>query len=434
MNERANERPAAAALLIPSTTRLRVAALLRGLLIAALPLVTGLYIGAVTFPGGSMLPWNPVMVDLDVYRRAGQALLDGEDIYNIPGRLPFLYPPFAALLAVPLALLPPTVVQIGWTGAGVLAILAVLHRFGLQGWPLSLITAATVVWVQPVSQTLAFGQLGIFLVALVVLDLVPGPRLLGDRRLLPEGTLTGVAAAIKLTPALFVLYLLAALRRRPALVAILTGAVVTIAAAVAVPGLSLTFWGGLARGETGLGHSLIYFTNQSVMADAVRILGLGSGSVGLGLLGAALVAALGVVSGARWYRQGEVALAVVSCGVASLLASPVSWLHHFVWVVPMALCLVDSQRACTAPGHRLLALPVWFRVLGWLFVGWVVAAPFGRLPGGADVELTWTWQQNLQASVTALLGVAWLVAGLVVARGGRPNRPGSSGDAYLKTG
>ena len=418
MSERAGARPAAAPLLIPSTARLRVAALLRGLLIAALPLATGLYIGAVTFPGGSMLPWNPVMVDLDVYRRAGQALLEGEDIYNIPGQLPFLYPPFAALLAVPLALLPPTVVQIGWTGAGVLAVLAVLHRFGLKGWALSLITAATVVWVEPVSQTLAFGQLGIFLVALVVLDLVPGPRLLGARRLLPEGALTAVAAAIKLTPALFVLYLLAARQRRPALVAILTGAAVTIAAAVAVPGPSLTFWGRLARGETGLGHSLIYYTNQSVMADAVRILGLGPGPVALGLLGAALVAALGVVCGARWYRRGEGALGVVSCGVASLLASPVSWLHHFVWVVPMALCLVDSRRACTAPGHRLLALPAWFRVLGWLFVGWVVAAPFGRLPGGADVELTWTWQQNLLASVTALLGVAWLVAGLGVAQAG----------------
>ena len=103
-------------------------------------------------------------------------LLAGGDFYDLPGPLQFLYPPFAAVLAVPLALLPQTVVQIGWTAAGALALVAVLHRFGLTGWVLSLVSTAAIFFVQPVLQTLAFGQLGIFLVALVVLDLVPGPR------------------------------------------------------------------------------------------------------------------------------------------------------------------------------------------------------------------------------------------------------------------
>ena len=51
---------------------------------------------------------------------------------------------------------------------------------------------------------------------------------------------------------------------------------------------------------------------------------------------------------------------------------------------------------------------MWFLALGWVFVGWVVGAPFRRLPNGADVELHWTWSQHLLASVTAILGVALL--------------------------
>jgi alpha-1,2-mannosyltransferase len=57
-------------------------------------------------------------------------------------------------------------------------------------------------------------------------------------------------------------------------------------------------------------------------------------------------------------------------------------------------------------------------VLGLVFVGWVIVAPFQRLPNGADVELTWTWSQHLLASVTALLGVAFLIAAIVT----RPDR------------
>ncbi len=78
----------------------------RGLLICLLPVLVALDVGASTFPGGTTIPWHPVMVDLDVYRLAGRVLLEGGDFYELPGALQFLYPPFAALLAVPLALVP----------------------------------------------------------------------------------------------------------------------------------------------------------------------------------------------------------------------------------------------------------------------------------------------------------------------------------------
>jgi len=401
-----------------------VTRLLRGLAACLLPVLVGLYVAATSFPGGRFVPWHPVMVDLDVYRRAGRVLLEGGDFYTLPGALQFLYPPFAAVLAVPLAVLPTALVQIGWTVAGVLALLAVLHRFGLRGWVLCLVGTAAVWFVEPVSETLAFGQLGIFLVALVVLDLVPGPRV-WRRRLLPPGVLTALASAVKLTPAIFVVYLLVTRRTRAFVVAIVTGLVVTLASAAVAPRASLGFWGRLAHGDTGLGGSIIYYTNQSVMADVVRILGVGSAPAALGLLLSALVAALGVWAAYRWDQHGQIAMAVNLCGVASLLASPVSWLHHFVWVVPLSLSLVQHARGLGADGQALQRLPGWFLALGWSFVGWVVASPFRRLPNGGDVELTWSWSQNLVASVTFLLGVGLLVAACAVPLAGA----GRTGDA-----
>ena len=133
-----------------------------------------------------------------------------------------------------------------------MALVAILHRFGLTGWLLSLAGVAVVYVVEPVVQTLAFGQLGIFLVALVVLDLAPGPRVL-PRRLLPEGALTAVAAAIKLTPAIFVVYLLLVRKFRAFWVAVITGAVVTLASAAIVPAASYEFWSRLAQATRASG-------------------------------------------------------------------------------------------------------------------------------------------------------------------------------------
>ena len=380
----------------------------RGVLICLLPVLTGLWVGATEF-GGTRVPWRPNMVDLEVYRQAARVLLAGGDFYALAGRLQFLYPPLAAVLAVPLALLPTVLVQVGWTVAGVLALLAVLHRVGLHGWVLSLVGTGTL-FVEPVQQTLGFGQLGIFLVALVVLDLVPGPRVL-SRRLLPEGFWTALAACIKLTPALFVVYLLLVRRTRAFVVAVVSGLALTLAAAVVAPRQSYDFWTRLARGNTGLGGSIIYFTNQSVLADVVRAFGLGSGAALLGLALSAAIAALGTWAAVLWHRRGDAVLAVMLGGTATLLASPVSWLHHFVWVVPLAAVLVLDLLPIGDPPR----LPQWFGVLGLLFCGWVAIEPFKNLPNSADVELTWTADQNVLASGTLLLGVAFLVAAVVVA-------------------
>jgi alpha-1,2-mannosyltransferase len=149
------------------------------------------------------------------------------------------------------------------------------------------------------------------------------------RRILPPGTLTGIVTAVKLTPAIFVLYLVGVRRSRAAAADDHLG--VRPDRPGGVPGPSIEFWMRLARGDTGLGHSIMYDTNQSVTADLVRLAGWRTRSDRTRAL--AVVALLGVWSAVLWHRLGEVSR-VTLCGVAGLLASPVSWLHHFVWVVP----------------------------------------------------------------------------------------------------
>jgi len=227
---------------------------------------------------------------------------------------------------------------------------------------------------------------------------------------LPEGVFTAVATALKLTPAIFVVYLLAVRKFRAFWVAVITGLAVTLISAAIVPAASYRFWTRLAHGDTGLGHSVIYYTNQSLMADIVRIFGLGPDPAIVGLVLSAVVALAGVWAAMLWHRLGDVRLAVNLCGVAGLLASPVSWLHHFVWVVPLAMSLLE--RRPISPRR----LPAWFLAVGWLFVGWVVVAPFTDLPNGADVELEWTWSQHLLASITAVVGLVLLAGAILIAR------------------
>src|SRR4051794_19526318 len=111
----------------------------RGALVCLLPCLVAVFIAGSSW-GAGLVPWKPKQADLEVYLRAGRALSAGGDVYNLPDSLPFLYPPFAAVLAVPLTWLPHGLMQAGWAVANALTVVAVLHRLGLSGWRLSLIS------------------------------------------------------------------------------------------------------------------------------------------------------------------------------------------------------------------------------------------------------------------------------------------------------
>ena len=262
------------------------------MLLVTVPLLALVLSGLVVHTGGRH-------IDLEVYRLGVQAWLSGGDLYGpLPETsahiaLPFIYPPFAALLMVPWALMSWTAAWVSllalsdarrsaprctwWPGgcgrpagrARALSVASIALPLALAVQPGKAIDfAATVpdprgppLGLEPVLQTIEFGQINLLLMALVVLDcLVERPRW-------PRGLLIGIAAAIKLTPAVFLLYLLLRRDFRAAVTTVVAGAVATLLGFLVAPAESWRFW--LDNPVSGVSGSP-FFTNQTFQAVLVR--------------------------------------------------------------------------------------------------------------------------------------------------------------------
>jgi alpha-1,2-mannosyltransferase len=357
---------------------------------------------------GRAWPWEPSTIDLQVYVYAVRDMLAGGDIYatTTPGwNLAFIYPPIAAVLMVPLVVGPYVFWQLVWTALLIWAQQSVLKRCGVpRGWKLGLIGAAVVLAVEPIRTTIGYGQVNTLLMALVVADLLPEPVEGSDeRRRIPQGTLIGLASAIKLTPALFVIFAFGIGKRRVALTAIVSFVAFTAVGAVFQWSQTLAFWRGLAGGQTRTAAPL-YTGNQSLLGVFHRLGDDTSSWTTLtGLAFAAVVALLGTLVAAQWWGDGEKAFAVTVVGLCTCLASPLSWTHHYVWILPLGAVVLLRR-----------GLPRWVRVLSGCWVLWVSAClPLAVLPYGFDRERDFTVLQQLVANLGPLLGLA-LIIGLAV--------------------
>ncbi|MDO5681420.1 MAG: glycosyltransferase family 87 protein [Propionibacteriaceae bacterium] len=369
------------------------------------PLFAALYAGATEIADGQFTPWRPVMIDLDVYVRTAELVLRGEDFYNVEAWLPWLYTPFAALLAIPFAFMGTIGAQLFWLVVNGLMVMAIVYRLGFKTWRLSLISVAAIWLIEPMRVTLGFGQVNLFLMALVVFDLMPGPRVLGNRkRLLPQGWLTGVAAAIKLTPALFAVYLFLAGRVKTAIVTFLSFVAATVIGFIVLPGPSVDYWGRLIGGDSGLNTGMKYYTNQSIIGSYIRFSEENPDSIPLGgLVLAALVILIGVFAAVLWHRLGHMGFAVGLAAMTALLASPISWSHHFVWILPLAVVMVTDKK-----------LPDALRFVGLGFSLWVMYAPFMQFKDGQD-EFQYTTGQKLIDAGSVILGLIFFGVAIALA-------------------
>jgi alpha-1,2-mannosyltransferase len=379
------------------------------------PMVVACAILPLIIQFGSYVPWRPSTIDLEVYVYAVKDMLAGGDIYATTTpfwKLYFIYPPIAAILMVPLAFGPYVFWQLVWTAGLVGAQQSVLRRCGVpRGWKLGLIGVAVVLAVEPIRTTLGYGQVNTMLMALVVADLLPNPpggsggvprgvnTAPGERRRIPQGMLIGLAAAIKLTPALFLVFAFLIGRRRAALTGVLTFIALTGLGAILLFPETVTFFGGLSGGDTRTASPL-YAGNQSLLGVFFR---LGDSSVTTTLIGlgiSAIVALLGTLVAAHWWRLGQQVFALAIVGLSTCLASPLSWTHHYVWILPLAVAVVR-------PG-----LPRWVRYVGGFWVVWVcVCLPLAVLPYGRARERQYDLLQQLVANLGPIVGLV-LIAGL----------------------
>jgi alpha-1,2-mannosyltransferase len=349
-------------------------------------------------------------VDLQVYRFGAAQVLSGHDLYATgltgnPRTLLFDYSPFAALFFLPLALVTPLTAQILGLALNVALVAYVVWRL-LRGlgmtattglWPIAALLVGLVAWLEPVRLSLQLGQVNPLILAVVVADL------LGPERRRWAGVGIGLVAGIKLTPALFIVYLLVIGRRRAALVASATFAATVAVGFAVLPRDSDYFW--LRRGfDDVVRISSDPVANTSLRGLFVRLhWPLGAATAVALVLGVAALA----IAALAW-RRGHRVLGVAVVGMASDAVSPFSWSHHWVWVAPL---MVHLGYRAFAIGSRwsLVALGVsWVTFAGWLVTATGDTPEMGLLsirPGAAwDV---WLPAAYLLMFVTALVATVW---------------------------
>lgn len=351
-------------------------------------------------------------LDLDVYRLAGQQWSRGSTVYGTlvtsnGSPLPFTYPPLAASLFAAFALVSLPVAGFLLTVLSIAVLAAVLWLFLPETvrrgpdapWAVLSVLAAALL-TEPVRSTLNYGQVNVLLMALVAADvLVPDPRW---RR----GTLIGLAAAVKLTPAAFVLLPLLRRDGRTVLTSALSFLGFTALGFVLAPADSREYWGHTLLDPARPGNPT-YGDNQNVRAVLARYGIDGAGLTVSWLVLSAVVLAVTVVAVRRALAAERAPLALALTALGALLVSPVSWSHHWVWAVPCVLVL--ALLAWETRSRWATALAVSGSV--------VLLAAFHRLfVQGGDVELAWPWWTQLLASSYTWWAVLVLVVMALRAR------------------
>jgi alpha-1,2-mannosyltransferase len=294
---------------------------------------------------GGKAPWHHYF-DLTVYRRSLDWWLEGRPLYSFPrphARFGFTYPPFAALLLSPLAVLDERGAELLHTAAcaGVVVVSTwwlvapVARRAGWSPWAAVGLALPMVFVSDPVRETMGWGQVDLFVVALVLADLAALQR---GRRWAGVGV--GLATATKLTPGVFVLYLVLTRRWRAAAVAAGTFAAATGLAAVLAPQTSLDYWGSEVWDTSRVGPPA-ETGNQSVLGLLARLAAPAEPGRLLWVVLAAGLLVVGLWRAVRAAGQGDELVGFTLAGLTGCLVSPISWSHHLYWVVPAAVVLLD---------------------------------------------------------------------------------------------
>lgn len=340
----------------------------------------------------------PYFMDLAVYAMGGAAL-DSDTLYTVDyvvrqsGEvLPFTMPPFAAMLFYPMQWVPFGVLVVLWFTASIAATYGVVRLtqkiMDVGDRRQAMLWTAAAIWLEPVDATLALGQVGVFL-ALAALGAVY------TTRWWLSGLLVGASAGIKLIPAITGVYLLLIGRWKAALCAVGVGAATVVIAFVCIPNETRHYFREVF-GDPGV-VPFAYATNQSWRGALSRIVGH---DVGNGLLLLTAIVATAVVAVFAWRAVDDFGKFLV-IQMVGLLVSPISWIHHWVWVIPLAMWLAHTRREA---GARALAY-VW---LACIFLA--IPSQLGVLQTSLDqVGRPWhlAWAGLLYPALT-LVTMAWM--------------------------
>ena len=383
----------------------------------------------------------PYQIDLDVYRMSAQAWLDGRPLYHDSASfhtasgadLPFTYPPLSAIVFTPFTWLSYHAASVVMTVITLvlLVVSTMIVLAALEVWPTSAVSTGpawarrcwlavaiavvAIYYFEPIRTNLVLGQINVALMTLVLADCLP------RRTPWPRGLLLGLAIALKLTPAVFLLYF--ALRRDKH--AALTVAISFVGATLLGFALawrdSLEYWTSTLRDTNRIGTSG-YFKNQNIVGALARLHLTNTERFTIWMVGSLAVLAMTVWAARRTLRAGEPVLALCCIALFGLVVSPVSWSHHWVWVVPTLL-----TTSALAYQRRNLSLAA-VTAVGLVMMVWT---PFELLPEHRESTAS-VWRQLVGASYIWWAVAVILVAGATVATRAAP-RPHRGGQLTRST-
>ncbi|EKX67166.1 DUF2029 domain-containing protein [Streptomyces ipomoeae] len=366
---------------------------------ARILLVMGLALAVTVFT--ATVPLLRDWFDLRVYHGAIDTWIHGDGRlydYRVPGTTyGFTYPPFAAVAMLPMALVGLRTAIVLCLVLNLAALAAVLYvlagpHIRRYGWYATALVLCALALFEPVRDTFSFGQVNLLLLALVLSD----AWLLSTGRGRWAGVGIGLAAAIKLTPAIFIGLLLIARRWRAAGLATAVAASATAAAAWIAPGASRFYWTEALWDTSRIGR-LDYVSNQSLQGVLARLVAPHEPSRAVWALLVAVV--LGVCA---WrvrtaVRASDWIAAFAVTGLTACLVSPITWVHHLVWLLPSFAVLLRHRRLLplTAALYAVLCSSVvwlWFdgasgidgfvgsNAYVWITLGLLLGLPIGQ-PG-----------------------------------------------------
>ncbi len=406
-------------LIVPPDVRgVRMAVLLVGVAALVVYVLPGLAAPAAHWP----------LWDVRVYWWGGrQAAAGGGALYAPGAPFSFTYPPFAASLFAVGAGAPVGAMQIALTAGSLVALPVLcgqaLAASGVRLRPVTIFAAsALALQTWPVTYTLHLGEVNLILAVLIGADL-----LRRQDGAWWQGIGTGLAAGIKLTPLIFVGYLLLTGRIRAAVTAAATFAVTVAAGFIWLPAKSRTFWlSGVFYNQSRVGNPANP-SDQSLSGAVARLAGTGD-PPRLWWLVAALAAGLAGLTVAVWaHRRGHRMAGFLCCAVTGLLLSPISWTHHWVWAVPLLVWLT-----VTAWRRRSAACALAAATGAAVFSGFM-PLPWPGHPAGAGQMAASNLYVLFGLAVLAATGVALIRGRGGGARGAGARETGRANDRTLVT-
>ena len=237
-----------------------------------------------------------------------------------------------------------------WTLTTVGSVATISKRVRTDSWPWPLVFAA-LMFSMPVRSNILFGQISVILAALVIaaMDAEAPVR---------YGCLAGIAAGIKLTPAVFLPFAVGRDPARRILVAIASFSFSMVVAFLVMRGDTDRYVQEKVWSSSEI-PSFSISSNQSLLAALTRLSFQGSTLRSIWAVTLLALAVPVAVRARKALRNRDWKAVTIILGSYSLIGSPISWTHHQIWLALVPWAIGDCSKRVRLSWLAACVATVW---------------------------------------------------------------------------